>query len=55
MKGIINVLLMIVIGSFLIHLLVDNESVSLIVNISGLLAMIILAIIARGIFARKSK
>ncbi len=43
-EGLFFFLLLIVVGSFIMNFFVDNESVSLIVNINGLMVIIIMAV-----------
>ncbi|BBK74970.1 hypothetical protein NRS6186_22270 (plasmid) [Bacillus subtilis] len=48
-------ILLIVAGSFIINIFVDNESISTIVNIIGLIAIIIMGIVLRIPFGNSSE
>lgn len=48
-------ILFIVAGSFIINIFVDNESISTIVNIIGLIAIISMAVVLRITFGRSLK
>ncbi|MBL4964231.1 MULTISPECIES: hypothetical protein [Bacillus] len=54
-KSLYFLILLIVAGSFIINIFVDNESISTIVNIIGLIAIIIMGIVLRITFGSSSE
>ncbi|MCY7786506.1 hypothetical protein P8843_16200 [Bacillus inaquosorum] len=54
-KSLYFLILLIVAGSFIVNIFVDNESISTIVNIIGLIAIIIMAIGLRISFGNSSE
>jgi polyferredoxin len=54
-KSLYFLILLIVAGSFIVNIFVDNESISTIVNIIGLIAIIIMGIVLRITFGNSSE
>ncbi|WP_439024771.1 hypothetical protein [Bacillus halotolerans] len=54
-KSLYFLILLIVAGSFIINIFVDNKSISTIVNIIGLIAIIIMGIVLRITFDSSSE
>ncbi|MBV5121214.1 hypothetical protein M1D69_16085 [Bacillus sp. PK3-037] len=54
-KSLYFLILLIVAGSFIINIFVDNKSISTIVNIIGLIAIIIMGIVLRITFGSSSE
>ncbi|MCY8423650.1 hypothetical protein MOC70_03200 [Bacillus vallismortis] len=54
-KSFYSLILLIVAGSFIVNIFVDNESISTIVNIIELIAIIIMGIVLRITFGNSSE
>lgn len=54
-KSLYFLILLIVAGSFIVNIFVDNETISTIVNIIGLIAIIIMGIVLRIPFSNSSE
>ncbi|MBL3647374.1 hypothetical protein [Bacillus sp. RHFS10] len=54
-KSLYFLILLIVAGSFIVNIFVDNESISTVVNIIGLIAIIIMGIVLRIPFGNSSE